>query len=156
MTQPQTPLERAVARARAQAAPPPRSSVPSPAPLRPTPPSAAPGMPAGVARFSWAALVGGPVWAVAFRVWWGLGSMLPFIGLPILVILAFRGREAAWKTGRWSSVQAFDAAQQKWLYWTSMLSLALFLVLAFFGYLLLRPMLADLQELQQVMEIPEG
>jgi hypothetical protein len=111
-------------------------------------------MPNGIARFSWAALFGGPIWAVAFKVWWGLGSLLPVIGLPILLFLAFRGREAAWKAGSWPTLEAFEAAQKRWLYWSTMLSLALFIVLAAFAYLLIGPMLADLKELEQVMELP--
>ena len=113
-------------------------------------------MPDGIARFSWAALFGGPIWAVTFKVWWGLGSLLPVVGIPILFILAFRGREAAWKTGRWQTLEAFEAAQKKWLYWSTMLSVALLIVLGVAAYFVITPMLDDLQELEQVMELPEG
>ena len=81
--------------------------------------------------------------------------MLPFIGFPILVILAFRGREAAWKTGRWQTLEAFEAAQKKWLYWSTMLSVALLIVLGVAAYFVIAPMLDDLQELEQVMELPK-
>ena len=155
MSQPQTPLERAVARARTQPAPPPRAGAPSP--LAPLPAADGPAtMPDGIARFSWAALFGGPIWAVTFKVWWGLGSLLPFVGIPILFILAFRGREAAWHAGSWQTLEAFEAAQKRWLYWSTMLSVALLIVLGVAAYFLIAPMLDDLQELEQVMELPEG
>jgi hypothetical protein len=51
-------------------------------------------------------------------------------------------------------LEAFEAAQKRWLYWSTMLSIALFIVLAVFAYLLIVPMLSDLQELEQVMELP--
>lgn len=80
---------------------------------------------------------------------------LPFVGTPILFILAFRGREAAWKAGNWATLKAFEAAQKQWLYWSTMLSIALSLELAVFACFLIAPMLDDLQELEQVMELPK-
>jgi hypothetical protein len=111
-------------------------------------------MPEGIARFSWAALFGGPIWAGAFKVWWGLGSLLPFVGIPILFILAFRGREAAWKAGSWQTLEAFEAAQKRWLYWSTMLSIALLIVLGVAAYFIIAPMLDDLQDLNEVMQLP--
>jgi len=54
------------------------------------------------------------VWAIRFRVWWGLLALVPWVGFGMIIYLGLRGRELAWHRGTWSSVEAFNQTQRRW------------------------------------------
>lgn len=80
-----------------------------PAPTRPDEP-----LPSGIKGWCWGGFLLNWVWAIRFRVWWGLLAFVPLIGLAVPIWLGIKGRELAWRRGDWSSVQAFNDAQRKW------------------------------------------
>lgn len=71
-------------------------------------------LPAGIKGWCWGGFLLNWVWAIRFRVWWGLLALIPLVGLPVTVWLGIKGRELAWRRGNWTSVQAFNDAQRKW------------------------------------------
>jgi len=71
-------------------------------------------LPAGIKGWCWGGFLLNWVWAIRFRVWWGLLAFVPLIGLAVPVWLGIKGRELAWRRGNWTSVQAFNDAQRKW------------------------------------------
>lgn len=71
-------------------------------------------LPAGIKGWCWGGFLLNWVWAIRFRVWWGLLAFVPLVGLAVPIWLGIKGREVAWRRGEWSSVQAFNDAQRKW------------------------------------------
>ncbi len=96
----------------------------TPEPVRPTPapalnpaPSTPPTvheLPAGVKGWCWGGFLLSWVWAIRFRVWWGLLALVPWVGFGMIIYLGLRGRELAWHRGTWSSVEAFNQTQRRW------------------------------------------
>lgn len=96
-----------------------RIATPSPNPQPPARPQPAPAgcdepLPAGVKGWCWGGFLLNWIWAIRFRVWWGLLALVPLVGLAVPIWLGIKGRELAWRRGVWTSVQAFNEAQRKW------------------------------------------
>jgi len=68
----------------------------------------------GVKGWCWGAFLLNWIWAIRFRVWWGLLSLVPIVGLAVPIWLGLKGRELAWRRRAWTSVEAFNQAQRKW------------------------------------------
>ena len=71
-------------------------------------------LPEGIRGWCWGAFLLNWVWAIRFRVWWGLLSLVPLVGLLVPIWLGIKGRELAWRRGAWTGVEAFNQAQRKW------------------------------------------
>ncbi|AHJ29827.1 hypothetical protein [Nodularia spumigena] len=63
---------------------------------------------------NWGAFLLGGFWSIGNKVWIGLLCCIPYIGFVMLIILGIKGNEWAWKSRRWSSVEAFKANQRTW------------------------------------------
>ena len=74
-------------------------------------------IPDGVRGWSWGAFLLNWIWAIGNHVWIGLLAIIPFVGLIVAIWLGFKGREMAWKTGKWNSVEEFQRVQKKWSNW---------------------------------------
>ncbi len=74
----------------------------------------APALPDGVAGFSWGGLLFSPVWSIGNRVWPGLLTLIPGLGILVSFWLGFKGRELAWRKGGWQSVAHFERVQRRW------------------------------------------
>lgn len=85
------------------------STKPEPEPAAKTEP-----IPSGIQGWSWGAFLLSFFWAIRFRVWWGLLSLIPGLGLGVLIWLGIKGREMAWRKGQWDSVDAFSRVQRRW------------------------------------------
>ena len=71
-------------------------------------------IPDGVKGFSWGALLLNWIWAIGNKTWIGLLCFVPYLGFIMAIILAFKGREWAWKNKEWESVEQFNRVQHKW------------------------------------------
>ncbi|MEJ6007740.1 hypothetical protein WG899_19500 [Paucibacter sp. AS339] len=71
-------------------------------------------LPIVIKGWCWGGFLLNWVWAIRFRVWWGLLVLVPFVGLAVPIWLGIKGRELAWRRGEWTSVQAFNDEQRKW------------------------------------------
>lgn len=91
----------------------------APPPLRGSSPKASgvAVVPAGVAGWSWGAFLLNWIWAIGNRTWIGLLTLVPLVGLVMVVVLGIKGREWAWKNRQWDSVEHFNAVQKKWSFW---------------------------------------
>lgn len=71
-------------------------------------------VPSEVQGWNWGAFLLSPLWCLTNRVWIGLISWIPYIGLPIPFILGAKGNVWAWRSRPWRSVQDFQAHQRAW------------------------------------------
>jgi hypothetical protein len=75
------------------------------------------GIPDGVKGWSWGAFLLNWIWAIGNRTWIGLLALVPYIGFIFAIWLGFKGREMAWKNGKWESVEHFNRVQKSWSRW---------------------------------------
>ena len=71
-------------------------------------------IPDGVKGTSIAAFLLTIFWSIGNRVWIGLFSLVPFVGIIISAYLGFKGRELAWKAKNWKNLDHFKSVQRKW------------------------------------------
>jgi Tfp pilus assembly major pilin PilA len=88
-------------------------------------------IPDGVSGWSWGAFLLNWIWAIGNRVWIGLIVLIPFIGFFAAIWLGIKGRELAWKSRQWESVEHFQRVQRKWSQW----ALGLMLIFPIIGIL---------------------
>jgi len=74
-------------------------------------------LPAGVAGWSWGAFLLNWIWAIGNRTWIGLLALIPYVGLGVAIWLGLKGREMAWKNGKWQNVDHFNLVQRRWSQW---------------------------------------
>ena len=72
-------------------------------------------IPSQAVGWSWAAFFWGPIWAIGNKVWSGLLTLLPGIGLIFLIILACKGKKKSWETGNWKDIEHFVRIQRRWV-----------------------------------------
>lgn len=71
-------------------------------------------IPPGVKGWSWGAFLLTIIWAISNRVWIGLLTLIPYVGLIMAFVLGFKGREWAWQSKHWGSVEQFNKVQHRW------------------------------------------
>lgn len=74
-------------------------------------------IPPGVKGWSWGAFFLNWIWAIGNKTWIGLLAIIPLVGIIMVIILGFKGREWAWKNKEWESIEHFNHVQKKWSYW---------------------------------------
>ncbi|RZI41519.1 zinc ribbon domain-containing protein [Herbaspirillum sp. HC18] len=74
-------------------------------------------VPNGVKGWSWGAFLLNWIWAIGNRTWWGLLALIPYVGFIIAVWLGIKGREMAWKNGKWDNLDHFNRVQRRWSQW---------------------------------------
>lgn len=74
-------------------------------------------IPAGVCGWSWGAFLLNWIWAIGNKTWIGLLCVIPYVGVIMMFVLGFKGREWAWKNKNWASVEEFNRVQRKWSAW---------------------------------------
>lgn len=85
-------------------------------------------IPDGIRGWSWGAFLLNWIWAISNRVWWGLLALIPYVGLFAAIWLGFKGRELAWTSRKWDSVEHFQGVQKKWSNWGVGLVLGIMLI----------------------------
>lgn len=87
-------------------------------------------VPDEVKGWSWAAFLLNWIWATNNKVWIGMISFVPYLGIVMMFILGAKGREWAWQSRRWESTEEFNRIQKKWSFWAVAISgIMVFLVL---------------------------
>lgn len=74
-------------------------------------------LPDGIAGWSWGAFLLNWIWAIGNRTWIGLLALIPYAGLGVAIWLGIKGREMAWASKPWESVEHFNRVQKKWSQW---------------------------------------
>src|SRR5690348_897688 len=74
-------------------------------------------IPDGVKGWSWGAFLLSWIWAIGNRTWFGLLSLLPYVGFIFALIQGINGREWAWRNKHWDSLEHFNRVQRKWSTW---------------------------------------
>jgi hypothetical protein len=84
-------------------------------------------LPPGVKGWSWGAFFWSWIWAPFNRVWIGLLALVPYVGLLVAIYLGIKGRELAWRSKRWDSIEHFNRVQRSWSKWALIFFLVLFI-----------------------------
>lgn len=71
-------------------------------------------VPKEIKGWNWGAFLLGWIWSLGNQVWIGLLTLIPYVGIVMLIVLGIKGNEWAWKSRRWESIEAFKAHQRKW------------------------------------------
>ena len=80
-------------------------------------------LPEGVQGWSWGAFFWNWIWAIFNRTWIGLLALIPYVGIVMAIILGVKGREWAWRSKRWQSLEHFNRVQRLWSLWSLVLVL---------------------------------
>ena len=77
-----------------------------------------------LSHWNWGAFLCNWVWAIYHRRWIGLLVLIPYMGLPIAIILGLKGNKWAWESKPWEDINTFVAHQKKWalaglLFWVT-------------------------------------
>lgn len=92
-------------------------------------------IPDGVRGWSWGAFLLNFIWAINNRVWIGLLTIIPYAGIAVMFLLGLKGREWAWQSRHWESVEKFNRIQRKWSYWgvvSSVITIVLAVIILIF------------------------
>ena len=74
-------------------------------------------MPAGVKGWSWGAFFLSWIWAIGNNTWIGLLALVPYVNIPVVIWLGFKGREMAWRNRHWDNIDHFNRVQRVWSQW---------------------------------------
>jgi hypothetical protein len=66
-------------------------------------------------KWSWAAFLWGPVWAIGHGVWIGLLTLIPYVGFVMIFVMGAKGNQWAWEKNKYDSWEQFAAKQKTWL-----------------------------------------
>jgi len=89
-------------------------------------------IPEGVRGWSWGAFFLNWIWAVGNNTWIGLLALVPYVNLPVMIWLGFKGREMAWRNRRWDNIDHFNRVQRAWSQWGIGIAIASFCIMVFF------------------------
>lgn len=85
-------------------------------------------VPEGITGWSWGAFCLGIIWAISNRVWLGFLTLIPYAGWVMIIVLGAKGREWAWQSKRWESVEEFNRVQKQWNKWGIALAVAAIMI----------------------------
>lgn len=71
-------------------------------------------IPEGVKGWSWGAFLLNWIWGVGNNTFIALLMLIPFVGIVMIFVLGFKGREWAWRNKLWLDVDHFNRVQKKW------------------------------------------
>ncbi|MGK7896810.1 MAG: DUF4339 domain-containing protein [Xenococcus sp. (in: cyanobacteria)] len=71
-------------------------------------------VPSEIKGWNWGAFGLSLFWSISNRVWIGLLSIIPYVGLVVAIVLGVKGNEWAWQSRKWDSVEQFQAYQKGW------------------------------------------
>lgn len=72
------------------------------------------GIPSEIKGWNWGAFFFGWIWGIAHNVWVSLLTIIPFIGVIMLIVLGVKGNEWAWRNRKWDSIEQFKRTQHQW------------------------------------------
>ena len=85
-------------------------------------------VPDGIKGWSWGAFFLNWVWALGNKTWIGLLTLVPYVGFLMIFVLGFKGREWAWQSKEWDSVEQFNETQKKWSFWGVVIFTVVFVI----------------------------
>lgn len=71
-------------------------------------------VPEEVKGLCWGGFFWGALWGIFNRVWLSLLGFVPVVGFIVHFVLLFKGREMAWRSKPWESVEHFNKVQRRW------------------------------------------
>ncbi|HPR91487.1 MAG TPA: hypothetical protein PK547_02010 [Candidatus Paceibacterota bacterium] len=72
------------------------------------------GVPDELKRWNWGAFLLSWIWAIGNNVWLGLLALLPYLWLPMAILLGAKGNEWAWEAGHYADLETFKKKQNDW------------------------------------------
>jgi hypothetical protein len=101
-------------------------------------------VPLEIQTWNWGAFFLSVIWGVFNRTYIALLTIIPFVGVPMVFVLGFKGNEWAWKNKRWKSIEQFQRVQKLWAKW----GIILFIVGSIAGILTAKILLPVLEVFQ--------
>lgn len=92
-------------------------------------------IPDGVRGWSWGAFLLTWIWAIGNNTWIGLLALIPYVNIPVGIWLGIKGREMAWRNGRWDNLEHFLRVQRAWSRWAVGIILTIFTVAMLFLFI---------------------
>lgn len=74
-------------------------------------------VPEEIRGWNWGAFLMSWIWSIGNKSYIGLLSLVPYIGIIMVIILGVKGNEWAWQNRQWESVEQFRNTQRIWAYW---------------------------------------
>lgn len=71
-------------------------------------------IPSEIKGWNWGAFLITPFWCIRNKLWIGLLSYLPAVGIFVSFYFGKTGNELAWQNRRWHSIQEFKSEQRNW------------------------------------------
>jgi len=71
-------------------------------------------VPEEIKGWSWGAFLFNWVWGIFNQTYIALLCLVPFVGVIMVFIVGFKGREWAWRNNKWESIDHFRSVQRKW------------------------------------------
>ena len=72
---------------------------------------------AEIKGLNWGAFFNLVLWSIFHNTYIGLLYLIPFLCLPMSIILLIKGNEWGWKNRQFDSIEQFKKVQHKWLVW---------------------------------------
>jgi len=94
-------------------------------------------IPSEIKGWCWGAFFWGLIWAISNKVWIGLLGLIPYVGFIMTLVLGYKGKEWAWQSHKWDSVEHFNKVQHRWAVWGIVLYILAFLAVGSVIFLVL-------------------
>ena len=76
----------------------------------------------------WSGFLWNFIWSIRNKTWFGLLTIVPYVGLLFAIILGLKGNEWAWQNIKWQSIDHFKSEQRSWVKWWLILFVGLFML----------------------------
>ena len=74
-------------------------------------------VPDEIRGWNWGAFLLNWIWSIGNKSYIGLLSLVPYVGIIMVIILGVKGNEWAWQNRQWESVEQFKEVQKIWTKW---------------------------------------
>jgi hypothetical protein len=71
-------------------------------------------LPEEIKGWNWGAFIFNWLWGLFNGTYIALLSLIPYVGIIMMIILGVKGNEWAWRYKRWDNVEHFKRVQKKW------------------------------------------
>jgi hypothetical protein len=82
-------------------------------------------VPPEIDRWNWGAFLLNWIWGIGNNTFIALLTLVPGLGIIMMLVLGFKGSRWAWRNGRWDSIEHFKRTQRLWAIWGVVLWLGL-------------------------------
>lgn len=90
--------------------------------------------PRNLDSFNWGAFLLNWIWSIGHGVYWGLLSLIPYVGIIPAIILGVKGNREAWTKFN-GTAREFEEKEAEWTKWGVIVFVVTFVLSFFFGFI---------------------